>query len=774
MEPIVNALESLNQSISRQRRHRPIAFRDFLQMLLENPERMLRNVFQVFHDMVKSHVIREAADGSETSETGGLERFDCSRLFVEGADHPFFADRIFAARFIALADAFKRGAQQNKIYIFTGPPGCGKSTFLNNLLNKFEAYTHQTEGLRYETVWRIDRNALDQIVRSESSLLNPSLFSPFGMQDAVSTGQQEPEPDAPASSQVSLKWSEGFFEIACPSHDHPVLNIPKAYRRAFFDDLFANDQFKYRLSTEKEYEWIFKDDPCTICSSLFQALLDKLKRPSRVFEMLYARPYLFDRRLGEGISVFNPGDKPAKHFALKNQKLQERIDALFSDSALVRYIYSRYAKTNEGIYALMDIKTHNVERLIELHNIVSEGIHKVEDIEENVHSLFIAVMNPEDRKNIEDFQSFSDRIQYLRIPYVLDVDTEVAIYRNVFGRHIDTRFLPRVLSNFARVIIASRLKIRSEAMQSWISDPEKYRRYCDKNLQLLKMDIYAGKLPAWLTEEDRKKFTPQQRRRILAESDTEGEIGFSGRDAIKRFHDFLSKYGREHRLINMSDLTKFFDKSARDENIVVPDNFLESLQQLYDYSVLQEVKEALYYYNEAQISRDIQNYLFALNFEIGAVETCTFTRDKLNISEEFLAGIENRLLGAAGQPDQRRAFRTATQKEYSSVTLTREILLEGKPVSDTALFAKLHQRYVYNLKEKVLDPFLANENFRSAIKDYGADAFRTYDKRIRDDITFMINNLEQKFGYSEQGAKAVCIYVIDQDLARRFAENPPN
>jgi len=49
----------------------------------------------------------------------------------------------------------------------------------------------------------------------------------------------------------------------------------------------------------------------------------------------------------------------------------------------------------------MGVKSYNSERLLELHNIISEGIHKVEDLEENVKSLFIALMNPEDEKAIE-------------------------------------------------------------------------------------------------------------------------------------------------------------------------------------------------------------------------------------------------------------------------------------------------------------------------------------------------------------------------------------
>jgi len=76
---------------------------------------------------------------------------------------------------------------------------------------------------------------------------------------------------------------------------------------------------------------------------------------------------------------------------------------------------------------------------------------------------------------------------------------------------------------------------------------------------------------------------------------------------------------------------------------------------------------------------------------------------------------------------------------------------------------------VYNLKEKVLYPFLENDNFRRAIKDYNDEDFKTYDKRIRDDVSYLLNNLCEKYRYTDQGAKEVCMYVIDSDLAKKFA-----
>ncbi len=776
---IKKALDNLNQSMSKFERRSSIPFEEFLNKLAADPAVVIRNVFQIFHDMIKAYVGEGVEEYPDDPESIHFVLYDCSKLFVEGSDYPFFADRLFANRLISLVEALKRGAQQNKIYIFKGPPGCGKSTFLNNLLMKFEEYANTNAGLRYETVWHFDRKILKTfrdydthpVLEKLSQLLEPSFADQSEQVSETNSRNSLQGSEAYTAAHYAPRLLDDFIEVPCPSHDNPILMIPKHHRREFFDDLFKNNEVKWKLSTEKEYDWVFRDSPCTICSSLYEALLDRLQSPRKVFDMLYARPYRFNRRIGEGISVFNPGDKPLGQGVMNNPILQKHINGLLRDSNRVQYIYSRYAKTNNGIYALMDVKSHNTERLSELHNIISEGVHKVEDIEENVNSLLLAVMNPEDEKNIQEFQSFLDRVEYITIPYVMDLTTEVEIYREIFGKHIDERFLPRVLHNFARVIISSRLNQKSEAMLEWISDSNKYRLYCDENLQLLKMEIYTGYIPAWLAEEDHKKLTAKLRRKIIAESEKEGEHGVSGRDSIKIFNEFYSAYAKKEKLINMSDLCKFFTKIHSSVKDLIPIGFLDSLLRMYDYTILQEVKESLYYYNQEQISRDIQNYLFAINFEIGAVETCTYTGEKLVITEEFLDGIESRLLGSKTDNTQRKAFRAASQKEYTSKTLTQEIMVEGLPITEAKIFQSLHDRYVYNLKEKVLDPFLENENFRRAIKDYNKEDFKTYDQRIRDDVSYLIDNLCQKFRYMEQGAKEVCMYVIDNDLAQKFS-NP--
>jgi predicted Ser/Thr protein kinase len=416
----------------------------------------------------------------------------------------------------------------------------------------------------------------------------------------------------------------------------------------------------------------------------------------------------------------------------------------------------------------MDIKSHNTERMVELHNIISEGVHKVEDVEEKVDSLFFALMNPEDKKNIKDFPSFSDRIQYINIPYVLDVNTEVNIYQNIFGRHIDGSFLPMVLNNFAKIIISTRLKNKSIALLEWIKKPEKYKFYCDDSLMLLKMEIYSGNIPAWLDVDDRKALSQKMWHKIVTESENEGSDGLSGRDSIKLFDQFYSRFAREDKLITMPDLLTFFNGLDNIYQRMIPEKFVNSLIKMYDYGVLQQVKESLYYYNEAQIKEDLKNYISAVNFEKGSSVKCIFTGKKLDISEDFFKSIESRLFTGSIDKIKSNEFRSYVLKQYTTNALTQEMMIEGKSIEETKLFDSLHERYVHNLKNKVLEPFIENQNFRRAIKDFETEDFKTYDNRIKADVKFLIKNLIEKFNYTDQGANEICIYVIDNDIAKKF------
>ena len=55
-----------------------------------------------------------------------------------------------------------------KVVMAVGATGCGKSTFLNNLLLKFEQYTKTEEGASYEMVWRLNKKELGMLTEHEA------------------------------------------------------------------------------------------------------------------------------------------------------------------------------------------------------------------------------------------------------------------------------------------------------------------------------------------------------------------------------------------------------------------------------------------------------------------------------------------------------------------------------------------------------------------------------------------------------------------------------
>ncbi len=757
MRDLTNTMNNLDKHKKATQRRVTVYFEDFLQAVIKHPERYIRDIYHVYSDLIHAHVCEGVDEYIEDPHSIGYLNYECQGLFADNVDRPFFADRLFANRFMRHVESLLIGAQQNKIFIFDGPHGSGKSTFLNNLLKKFEIYTNSPEGTRYEVVWRLPDNK-KFLAGHDFSSLSTKLAWVLKEQTDGDTAHQFP-------ATQSDDEHDTFLDIPCPSHDNPLLLIPKDVRRQFFDDLFENDKYKWKLFTEKRFEWLFRDEPCTVCMSIYYELLEKYKDPKKVMDFVFARPYLINRRVGQGITVFNPGDKPQRNEILSNKRIQNHLNSSFPSSRSVQYLYSQYASTNNGIYSLMDIKSHNSNRLMDLHNIISEGVHKVENIEEKVNSLFFAIMNPEDKKMLTDLQALSDRIEYINIPYVLDLQTEVEIYRGIFGKHIAESFLPRVLHNFARVIISTRLRTKSEAMLDWIPQPEKYDLYCDKHLQLLKMEIFTGYIPKWLQEEDIDKLTAKKRQKIISESEKDGWKGLSGRDSIKLFNDFYSTYSTNEKMIDMSTLVAFFKKFCKEDRDIIPMGFLDSLLKMYNYTVLQEVKESLYYYNEEQISKDIMNYMFAVNFELGSTETCSYTGETLTINDSFFERIETRL---QVEPEEAVVFRNNVQKSYTTGTLTQEILRDELDIEETSLYTHLYEKYLYHLKEKVMEPFLKNDNFRRAVKDYNREGFKTYDKRVQDDVNYMMNNLQKKYSYSSRGAKEICMYVIDNKLAEQL------
>ena len=750
---IEHSLSNLTKKLQKENKHVDLQLKDFLKKVSENPIITLRNTFQLIYDMIHHYIPEGVNEYPSDPESINYIKYDCSNLFINNTEQPFFADRLLANRLISVFDSFRQGGVTNKMLLFIGPHGSGKSIFLNNLLYKLESYTKLKEGAMYETLWQID---IEKI--------GGTLFQEM-LKKTSSENKNQPNNSNNLSNNLSFlsrHYYDKYLSIPCPSHDHPIIQIPRQYRRKLLDEIIEDKAFKRKLFYNKEFEWVLKKTPCAICTSIYRSLSHKLD-VEEILQMLFVKKYEYDKKMGEGITVYNPGDilndKP-----IRNQELQKWIDALFKSSDAITYISSKQAKTNNGVFAIMDAKSNNIDRIKNIHSIISDGIHKVDTFEEKIDSLFITLINPEDINVISDEKSFLDRIIKIPIPYIRDYNTEIEIYKNVYGGGINNQFLPDVLVAFAKTVISSRLNDSSPTMNKWIKNNEEYSKICDNNLLLLKLEIYSGNIPAWLSEEDTKNFNRKIRHQLILEGDEEGCRGFSGRESIDMFNNFYTKYKKKNRLINIDNLLDFFkDKKYKEQ---LPSDFLDSLVNLYDYTVLQQIKESMFFYNDEQISLNITNYFFAINGETGTKVKCPYTKETITITDEYFQSIENILLGNTPSLTDREYFRNETLKHYVAKTLQE--VKSGTKITETKQYKHLHDRYNQSLKQNVLAPFITNTNFRRAIKDFNSDSFKNYDERVKEEVKLLIKSLVFKFNYTDTGAKQIALYVIDKDLCSKF------
>lgn len=736
-------LDELVRNLSLEQPNEPLPFKEYLSIVQKRPEKVLRNIYTLFSDMVLSQAKEQKEQFPDDPRSIHYVRWDIDSIFVTDSDRPFYMDTPLANRLVDFSKSLRQGATQNKFNVRIGEPGSGKTRFFYNLLKSLEDYANTEEESLWEVVWRLEA---DRIKKGD---VKPQLMLP---------GFDESHSD--------------YVDVPCPSHDDPLLLIPRENRKKFLVKLLGS-QDTHNLIKEKSFEWLLTQEPCAICDSMYRTLLERSKSPEDVFSMLYARRYLFDRKTGCGISVYNAPDQYEKQRIIQNEGLQRTLDGLFGDSTRVQYKHSRLADTNRGVYVLMDTKGENVRRFTDLHGVISDGVHKVGNVEETIDSLFFGVANPGDWKALlekigeEQKESFEDRTSRDFINYVLDYPRELEMYRDHYGKRINKKFLPHVMEAWGKIIVASRMG-KSEHMEEWIQNNSKYAKMCDDDFKLLRMELYRDYIPEWLKEDDFLKFDKSKRKKIIGESQQEGKEGITGRKSLSLFGAFITTYpkDKERSYLTIQDVVQFFqeDKSAPDfQNS--GKSFLDSLVGNYEFEILQEVKECLFRYDEEAINRNLMNYMESFSYSLGMDVYCKETGDEFQLNAEFIRRIGSALHGTkdSGLIKKRRDQEKST---YSRETLPQ--LKSGVPLQQTTQFGNLHASYVHHLKKNVLDKYEDNENFRTAVKAYGTSRFAGLEDEVRQDVEFLYGNMEKR-GYSQDGTKHVVDYVLSNNLPDKFS-----
>ena len=122
-----SSMTQLCQKIKEREPRAPLTFPEFTDLLGKSPRPIFRNIFQMFYDMMHNYVDEGMNEYPDDPESIDFVYYDTSRLFVEGTDHPFFADRLFANRLISHVKTFRRGIRQTGYTSWRGRTGAERA-----------------------------------------------------------------------------------------------------------------------------------------------------------------------------------------------------------------------------------------------------------------------------------------------------------------------------------------------------------------------------------------------------------------------------------------------------------------------------------------------------------------------------------------------------------------------------------------------------------------------------------------------------------------------
>ena len=171
----------------------------------------------------------------------------------------------------------------------------------------------------------------------------------------------------------------------------------------------------------------------------------------------------------------------------------------------------------------------------------------------------------------------------------------------------------------------------------------------------------------------------------------------------------------------------------------------------YNYNVMQEIKESLFRQNEERVSKDIQNYLFASNYEIGEKLVCPYTNEEIVITPQFFYSIEQHLMIKTANDYERSKYRENIAMKLA-VDL-QKMQANEEDITKTEIYRDLYNNYMKDLRKNIFEPFVEFPAFESAIKEYGTTKFEVYDQRVKDEVAVLITNLINKFNYTAEVIK---------------------
>lgn len=707
-----------------------LAFEDYMKLFEKNAEKELRPTCIYLRDMF---------DYYGTNPNGSFKLF--SR---EHADAPPVHGQIKTQKRIhQYLQNFMEEGFNNKFILLVGPNGSSKSSLIKKIMLSAEDYSNTDEGSLFSFSWIFP---IDQFVKGS-----------LGLSGGATTERN-------VNSYAFLEDKDISAIITSELKDHPLLLLPIKTRQKLIEDAFKNDGT--RLETIRK-SYLYNGDLSQRNRLIFDALLKNYKgNYSEVFKHIRVERLFINRRYSIGATTI----EPQLHVDANLQQItMDRRLASLPPSLQSLNLFQTSGEVvlaNRGILEFSDLLKRPLDtfkyllmtmesKTINLHGILTElDIFFIGSSNEIHFAAF---------KQHPDFNSFKGRFNFLRVPYLMSYKEEEKIYQEQISKlKEEATFEPHALAALCLWSVMTRM--RAPVAKNF--HDEKIGRIAEALSPLEKCLLYSDKETPDAFDSESRQILKMGVEDVMNEYENdsmyEGKFGISPREVKQIIYD-LAYNSKSVTFVEVLDyLGGLIEKKAEYDFLNIshqgeyhnPQKFIDLIEAWCVDILDNEVRESLGLVDDRSYEDYISKYILSINAVIKGEKVKNNVTGKFEAPDSFFIKEFESNVHMNEVPEKFRSNLIARLGAYALDN-------RGKPI----VYAEVFEDLVHLLQEsyrkeqkKVIDKIGRNLVLYLAERKDGGN--HNVEKDVRDMIANIINTLQNKYHYSENGAISSLQYLL--------------
>lgn len=635
----------------------------------------------------------------------------------------------------------------NKFLLLVGPNGSAKTSLVKKIMKSAEEYSQHEDGALYTFSWIFP---IDNYIKGSLG---------FSSQNKGKTKDE-------LESFAHLSDNEISAILSSELKDHPILLLPIELRQKLIKDVLKNNPKRFE-SIKNSY--LYTGDISKKNRMIFDALLKSYKGDyATVFKHIRVERFNINRRYSaSAVSI-----EPQLHVDARLQQItmDKRLANLppSLQSIDLFNMHGEVIMANRGILEFSDLLKRPLDtfkyllmtmesKTINLHGILTELDICFFGTSNEIHLAAF--------KQHPDFNSFKGRFQFLTVPYLLNSKEEAKIYaEQINSLKGKITFEPHAIDTLCLWCVMTRLR---PSLSKNFSNTDLAKLITSMN-PLEKALYYSGdELPARFESEDRK-LLKQFHQEIVSEFDHdslyEGKFGISPREIKQIIFDLTAKYENITFVEIIEYLQTFIQRKNEHDflNIAAngdynnPAKFIELIEHFFLDKFDSETRKALGMVDERSYEDYISKYVLHVNSLIKHEKIKNTITGKFEDPDKYFIKEFETNIDLKESPESFRSHMISTLGAYS-LDNPKKGIVYADVFSD---LVHLLQESFRVEQKKVIDKISQNLIYYIAEKHEAHGKNPSLSEENREIIFKLIDNLKNKFNYSEEGVMSLLKYLL--------------